>query len=151
MTDLPQQSNLPTPAPVIPTSTPPPTQPISYPGGGKEAEGMHIVSPELPLRAVGQEVSLPKEVQQVGVSVIPTTVPLPPQIQQMGVQSVGANVHPTSTNGSGVTLPLTDEQIAKGLHESIATSIRWLAEWCTRQILMMHDKVNSSSDVRRQT
>lgn len=135
MTDLPQQSNS--------APTPPPAQPsvISSSGGNKEGEGIRIASPEMPLKGVGQEVTLPKEVQQAGVQVRPTTVPLPPQMQQIGVQSVGANVPTQPTNGSSITLPLTDEQIAQVLHQSVGESIRWLAEWCKRQILIVHAKV----------
>lgn len=33
-----------------------------------------------------------------------------------------------------VTLPLTDDQIQKGLHHKIWEGIRWLAEWCARQL-----------------
>ncbi len=33
-----------------------------------------------------------------------------------------------------VTLPLTDDQIKKGLHHKIWEGIRWLAEWCVRQL-----------------
>ncbi len=36
-----------------------------------------------------------------------------------------------------VTLPLTDDQIQEGLHHKIWESIRWLAEWCVRQIKMI--------------
>lgn len=40
-----------------------------------------------------------------------------------------------------VTLPLTEDQIQMGLHQQVWASIRWLAEWCVRQIKMLHDKV----------
>ncbi len=40
-----------------------------------------------------------------------------------------------------VTLPLTEDQVEKGLHHQIWDSIRWLAEWCVRQIKMLHGKV----------
>ncbi len=33
-----------------------------------------------------------------------------------------------------VTLPLTDDQIKQGLHHKIWEGIRWLAEWCARQL-----------------
>ncbi|KKU02856.1 MAG: hypothetical protein UX99_C0020G0011 [Candidatus Amesbacteria bacterium GW2011_GWB1_47_26] len=36
-----------------------------------------------------------------------------------------------------VTLPLTDDQIKKGLHHKIWEGIRWLAEWCLRQLKMV--------------
>ena len=36
-----------------------------------------------------------------------------------------------------VTLPLTDDQIKKGLHHKVWEAIRWLAEWCLRQLKMV--------------
>lgn len=36
-----------------------------------------------------------------------------------------------------VTLPLTDEQIQLGLHHKVWEGIRWLAEWCVRQMKML--------------
>jgi hypothetical protein len=143
MTDLPQQ-------PVSqdqsqPSQPVPPSSPAGYSGSSKEIEGSHIVSPELPLKAVGQEVVIPKEVEQAGVKVHPTTVPLPPQITQTGVQSVGANVPIAPTSGSTVVLPLNDTQIAQALHESVTSSIRWLAEWCVRQIKIIHGKLKTKN------
>lgn len=139
MTDLPQQ-----PVPDVSASQPavqaPIPTPVGYSGGSKEAEGAFI-SPEVPLRAVGQEAVLPKEVVSAGVKVQPQSVPLPQQVANMGVQSVGANVPPQPTDGNTITLPLSDAQIAQALHESVTSSIRWLAEWCTRRIKIMHQAV----------
>jgi len=39
-----------------------------------------------------------------------------------------------------VTLPLTDDQIKKGLHHKIWEGIRWLAEWCLRQLKILNSK-----------
>ena len=44
-----------------------------------------------------------------------------------------------------VTLPLTEEQVQTGLHQQVWASIRWLAEWCVRQIKLLHDKVRYRS------
>lgn len=40
-----------------------------------------------------------------------------------------------------VTLPLTQEQVVKGLHHKVMDGMRWLAEWCLRQIKVLHGKV----------
>jgi hypothetical protein len=48
---------------------------------------------------------------------------------------------PTGKQNVKVTLPLTEDQIEKGLHMQIWNSIRWLAEWCMRQIKMLKDRV----------
>lgn len=83
-----------------------------------------------------QEVdALPKEVTSAGVSVHPTTIPVPQPVAKMGVQPASANIPmPAAT----VSLPLSDDDIAKGLHASITSSIRWLAEWCMRRLKQAH-------------
>jgi len=90
---------------------------------------------ESPIRAtessfedVGKEMELPKEVTAAGVSVRPTIVSIPPPVKTLGVKVTGAQV-PIVPNTT-TTLPLSDVQIAEGLHTNISNSIRWLAEWC---------------------
>lgn len=39
---------------------------------------------------------------------------------------------PAPSQPTTVTLPLTEEQIKRGLHHKIFDSVRWLAEWCLR-------------------
>ncbi len=39
-----------------------------------------------------------------------------------------------------VKLPLNDGQIEEGLHHKIWESIRWLAEWCKRQLEILYTK-----------
>jgi len=70
-----------------------------------------------------------------GVTVKPTVVSIPPPVQSLGVKPMGQNI-PVQTSPS-VTLPLTDVQIAQGLHTSITSSLRWLAEWCRRKLKMI--------------
>ena len=36
-----------------------------------------------------------------------------------------------------VKLPLSDDQIKLGLHHKVWEAIRWLAEWCLRQVKML--------------
>jgi hypothetical protein len=43
--------------------------------------------------------------------------------------------------GFKVVLPLTKEEVQKGLHHKVIDSIRWLAEWCIRMIKMFGNKV----------
>lgn len=40
-----------------------------------------------------------------------------------------------------VTLPMTEQQVTEGLHHQVWESARWLAEWCVRQIKLLHGKV----------
>ncbi len=115
------------------------TTSVSY--GSKEGESFTIHSPEASLKAVGQEVDLPKEVQSAGVQIQSTTVALPQAVSDQGVTSVGYNVSSVPTHGSTITLPLSDSQIELALKKNTKQSIRWLAEWCVYQIKKMHEKI----------
>lgn len=96
-----------------------------------------MASPELGLVDAGtQEIELPKEVASVGVTAQPTTVQLPPNVQNLGVQPVGQSG--PAGQATTVVLPLTDDQIAQGLHQGITSSFRWLAEWCIRRLKQVH-------------
>lgn len=83
---------------------------------------------ESPIRDLGKEMDLPKEVVAAGVKASPTTIPIPPPVKNLGVKAAGTNIPASSTPST--KLPLSDVQIAEGLHTDIASSIRWLAEWC---------------------
>lgn len=83
------------------------------------------------LRDVGREAPIPPEVGASGVKVQPTTVPIPKPVSQLGVKPVGTT---TTTTTPPPPLPLSDDQIAKGLRQSITSSWRWLAEWCKRML-----------------
>lgn len=110
--------------------------PISQSSISKEIEG-GVGLGEAGLRDTsGVEVELPKEVASAGVKVRPTTVAIPQAVQQLGVKPTGANV--PVPPAPAVALPLTDDQIAVGLHQSIASSFRWLAEWCLRRLKQLH-------------
>lgn len=62
----------------------------------------------------------------------------PAQMQQAAddyVKVVG--MKPVPTGSQKVVLPLTDDQIKLGLHHKVWEAIRWLAEWCVRQLKMV--------------
>lgn len=96
--------------------------------GGKEIEPPA-------LKEIGREVPLSSEVSQAGVKIHPTSVTLPQPVTQMGVTAVGQSTPPPAIS---VTIPLTDDQIAWGLHASITSSLRWLSEWCVRKLKQLH-------------
>lgn len=111
---------------------------------GKEQEGIHISQGEnSSVQEVGKDIELPKEVSAVGVSVHPTSAVVSQQVQSLGV-TVSGNQIPVG-NGSSVTLPLTSSQITLGLHQSITSSFRWLAEWCLRKLKQIHKSLVKSS------
>lgn len=39
--------------------------------------------------------------------------------------------------GGATVVPLTDDQIKKGLHHKVWEAMRWLAEWCVRRLKMV--------------
>ena len=105
-------------------------------GVGKETESGIVPPVEAPaLTEVGREAPLAAEVSQAGVKIHPTSVTLPQPVSQMGVTAVGQSTPPPAVS---VTLPLTDDQIAAGLHQGITSSWRWLAEWCMRKLKQLH-------------
>jgi hypothetical protein len=81
------------------------------------------------------ETEISPEVASSGVKIQPTSIPIPPPVSAMGVQPSGQNVPPAAP---AVTLPLSDDQIATGLKQSIWSSWRWLAEWCVRKLKQVH-------------
>ncbi|MEA3355143.1 MAG: hypothetical protein U9Q63_01510 [Patescibacteria group bacterium] len=53
-------------------------------------------------------------------------------------QVVLDNIQPSKFK---VVLPLTKEEVERGLHSKVIDSVRWLAEWCIKTIKMFHGKV----------
>jgi len=114
-----------------------PTPPVSTAtvGIGKESEGISLSDNEINLQAAGVEMELPKEVSAVGVKQQPTAVPIPLPVGKLGVKPAGYNIPPQTT--PSVVIPLSDSELAQGLHISIINSFRWLAEWCRKQLKIL--------------
>ncbi len=98
----------------------------------KEVEPVKAGDELEPLEEVASEVEVSPELQAIGVEKYSERVDLPPDVVKMGVTASGPGqpVQPAQV----VVLPLTDEEINQGLHASILSSLRWLAEWCVRQL-----------------
>jgi hypothetical protein len=109
-------------------------------GIGKESEGIIISDSEQGLHAAGAEMELPKEVSAIGVTQQPTVVPIPSPMSQLGVKPTGFNI-PVQTSPSFV-MPLSDSELAQGLHISVMNSFRWLAQWCKRQLSVIGIRKN---------
>ncbi len=62
-----------------------------------------------------------------------------PVVNQQTGQVVLDNHLPAG--GFKVILPLTKDEVEKGLHLQVIDSMRWLAEWCIRLIKMFGSKV----------
>lgn len=119
-------------------------QPISSVGMGKEVE--QVSTTEL-LKDVenNKDIELGKEVSAIGVRLKPTTIVLPKIVRNAGVQVTNPVVQPYAIAPT-IVLPLSDDQIAKGLHESVLSSVRWLAQWCQRRLQQMQ-KIYARSSI----
>lgn len=84
---------------------------------------------------------VPLEVKEAGVEIKPETIELPPDLTKLGARPSGATqpvIHQGGAKATVVTVPLSDPQIVTGLHASILSSLRWLAEWCILQLKRAH-------------
>lgn len=50
-------------------------------------------------------------------------------------------LNPAKKEAKIVELPLTEDQVVQGLHMQVYDSLRWMAEWCVRQIKLLHGRV----------
>lgn len=87
---------------------------------------------------------LSPEVAHAGIRMRSDTVTIPKNVAQLGVKVVN-QPPPSAAQTPSIVLPLNDEQIAQGLHQSITSSFRWLAEWCERRLKEIHFVVRSIS------
>jgi len=112
------------------------TNPYPATGGlsGKEKETGNIGA-EPAVHPVGVETELSAEVASSGVKIQPTAIPIPPPVSAMGVAPAGENI---PQQQPAVTLPLSDDQIAQGLKQSVWSSWHWLAQWCVRRLKQLH-------------
>lgn len=134
-------TNLPTPNDqtddqIVSAAQPAAQSSVVTPSGNKEVVVAPIDAKEGLIDATGSEMELPKEVASAGVRMQPTTIPIPQPVAQMGVKPAPASV-PVATTAT-VTLPISDDQIARGLTQSVNDSWRWLAEWCVKRLKQLH-------------
>ncbi|MBI5018807.1 hypothetical protein HZB58_00865 [Candidatus Gottesmanbacteria bacterium] len=126
------------------TSPPVNPQPAGVVGSMAKEVAPIVGAVEAPLMAeVGKDTELSPEVRMAGVSMKSDSIELPHIVQKMGVSAVGPAAPPAS-QVAAITLPLTDDQIAQGLHQSLMSSWRWLAEWCERQLKQAHILLTSA-------
>lgn len=87
------------------------------------------------IEEVGKEIEPGKEIEKAGVELKKEEVKVPPSIEKLGVRAVGpAAPSPPPT----ISLPLTDDQVVGGLTVPLLFSLRWLAEFCLRQLKKAH-------------
>ncbi|MFH0943287.1 MAG: hypothetical protein V1810_03875 [Candidatus Beckwithbacteria bacterium] len=140
MTDLPDDSQQKPPAPPIITG-----QPV----GGKErvdnkpaaAESSgEAKQEETPVTEFTRNIDLEPEVEGWLEKVEKEDSQAPQAIKDDKGQVV---LDDTAQPGAGfkVVLPLTKDEVDKGLQHKVLDSIRWLAEWCIRMVKMFGSKV----------
>lgn len=80
---------------------------------------------------------VPPELKEHGVEQVAETVELPPEVKQAGVETVdNLAIFEPPKEKLVADVPLTTQQMQKGLHAKVADSILWLVYWCMRQIQM---------------
>lgn len=109
-------------------------QPQVGPGLGDKEKEVPGLGKEV-LEEVGKEIEPAKEIREVGVKLKKEEVKVPPPIEKLGVKPTGPAI---PTPPPAVSLPLTDDQVMKGLANPILSSLRWLAEFCLRQLKRAH-------------
>ena len=123
------------------SSQQPTPQPVTAHPGGKEAEGRSNEQPLEHIEETGR-VEMDSEVEKAGVVAHQEHVEVPPDLQQLGVSTAGPSTQVDDTGRlKNLKLPLTNDQIEKGLHAKLIDSIFWLATWCVKQ--MKRSKINS--------
>lgn len=122
-----------------PTNSQAPTdQPSGAQIGSIHKESPVITPPQelSSVRDLGKEEELAPEVSAVGVRAVRDEIEIPPDIVKMGVAPPLGQMPVTTV--VGIKLPITDEKIEQGLHQSVLSSLRWLAEWCIYQLKRAH-------------
>lgn len=149
MTDLPSRGSAnPIPFQVNSNSqqispvNPPVNQQVISSGVSSKEKELIKTSEKPPVEEVGTLPELAPELREVGVEQVSETVNIPqPVSEATGLTHAGPTTPVGVQPQFKVKVPLTDDQIKKGLHQKVADSILWLAYWCLRQIKMAQAKV----------
>lgn len=110
-------------------------QPVSTRDKERKDQMVGAPTPErAPMREISMEFEPPPEVQPyLEVKADPQTITLPTPIQdEYGELLLRAAALPKPK----IILPLQEEELDKAFHHKVKDSIRWLAEWCKRVVLI---------------
>lgn len=130
-------SGVPTPQPFGAQPIATPVVPSSTLGGVSKEHELPVKSEENQIEEVVEDIELEPDLERLGIEKTSEAVTLPPEVRQMGVTATGP-AQPVQTSTTTVKLPLSDNLVLVGLHASILSSLRWLAEWCIRQLKKAH-------------
>lgn len=116
----------------------------SVTSGGKEMEPAYVeTSAGKPAESVSEMEEIPEQPDVKELDGYVEKIEKAAETQQVVVDDYTKQVllAPSDPQSAVVTLPLTADDIKKGLHHHIWEGIRWLAEWCVRQIKVLHGRV----------
>ncbi|MGI5827685.1 MAG: hypothetical protein ACOX6V_01540 [Patescibacteria group bacterium] len=104
-------------------------------------------SPErVPVREVAAEFEPPLELKEwVEEIPNPQTVTLPKPVKDEYGEIL---IKSTQIARPNIVLPIDEEEIEKAFHHKVVDSIRWLAEWCHRNILLYPGRVFYKKDTQ---
>lgn len=108
-------------------------QPIS--GGLSKEVDMPRVSE--PIIQEVKEYEVPKEVSS-HVTKVQENIEIPPDLKNIGVAQPHSHGKVSDVLQKEIKLPLSDDQIGIGLQADTKSSLRWLAEWCLKQLKNFH-------------
>lgn len=114
--------------------------PKTHGGSSSSKESEPVNSTPKAEVAVHDDELLEVEAQEAGLEMAqPVMQELPPDLTQIGITLAQPSVSGVVAQPSLlIQMPLTDEQIEKGLHEEMKSSWRWLAEECIRRLKIAH-------------
>lgn len=96
------------------------------------------LSKDVTIEEVNKEPEVSSELREIGIKQREEKIELAPDVRKLGVHASSPpsqiSLEKQSSLSSKTNLPLTDEQIVKGLHVKLTNSLRWLALWCLRQL-----------------
>lgn len=108
------------------------------PGVGKEREGKQEVTP---ITEYTRQVDLEPEVEGWLEKVEKEDSQLQQPVTDDKTGQVILDDSQQQQPGFKVVLPMTQDEVNKGLHHKVLDSVRWLAEWCIRMVKMFGNKV----------
>lgn len=107
-------------------------------GVGKEKEGKQEVTP---ITEYTRQVDLEPEVEGWLEKVEKEDSQLQQPVTDDKTGQVILDDSQQQQPGFKVVLPMTQDEVNKGLHHKVLDSVRWLAEWCIRMVKMFGNKV----------
>jgi len=91
------------------------------------------------LEKVEKEPKLPSEVKP-WLRPLGEEIKLSPQDKKVGMEEIGEIVPVSTQPTQAISLPFTDDQVDKAMHQKITESLLWLVAWWLRKLQMMHRK-----------